>query len=202
MSRYTGPKWKISRRTGFSILETGDELAKRPYAPGPQGALKKKKLSEYGKQLQEKQKVRHMYGVNERQLHNLYNIAKKSNEVTGAYFLSLLESRLDNLVYRMGLARTRSGARQLVNHGHILVDGNKVDIPSYRVKPTQVISVKETSRNLKVIKESLETLHTIPAYVTFDTTKFEGTYVRMPERSELSPEIDESLIVEFYNRLG
>ena len=202
MSRYTGPKWKISRRTGFSILETGDELARRPYAPGPQGALKKKKLSEYGKQLQEKQKVRHMYGVNERQFHNTFELAKKGDGVTGATFLFLLESRLDNLVYRMGLSRTRSGARQLVNHGHILVDGNKVDIPSYRVKPGQVISLREKSRNLKVVKESLETLHTIPAYVTFDNEKLEGTYVRLPERSELSPEIDESLIVEFYNRLG
>lgn len=202
MSRYTGPKWKISRRTGFSILETGDELAKRPYAPGPQGALKKKKLSEYGKQLQEKQKVRHMYGVNERQFRNTFETAKKCDGVTGASFLFLLESRLDNIVYRMGLSRTRSGARQLVNHGHILVDGSKVDIPSYRVKPGQTVSVKETSRGLKVIKESLETLHSVPAYVTFDNNKFEGTYVRMPERSELSPEIDESLIVEFYNRLG
>ena len=201
MSRYTGPKWKISRRTGFSILETGDELAKRPYAPGPQGALKKKKLSEYGKQLQEKQKVRHMYGVNERQFRNTFESAKKCDGVTGAAFLFLLESRLDNIVYRMGLSRTRSGSRQLVNHGHILVDGNKVDIPSYRVRPGQVISVRETSRNLKVIKESLETLHTIPAYVTFDNEKLEGTYVRLPERSELSPEIDESLIVEYYNRL-
>ena len=201
MSRYTGPKWKISRRTGFSILETGDELAKRPYAPGPQGALKKKKLSEYGKQLQEKQKVRHMYGVNERQFHNTFELAKKSDGVTGAAFLFLLESRLDNIVYRMGLSRTRSGSRQLVNHGHILVDGSKVDIPSYRVKPGQVISLKETSRNLKVVKESLETLHTVPAYVTFDNEKLEGTYVRLPERSELSCEIDESLIVEYYNRL-
>ena len=201
MSRYTGPRWKISRRTGFSILETGDELAKRPYAPGPQGALKKKKLSEYGKQLQEKQKVRHMYGVNERQFRNTFESAKKCDGVTGAAFLFLLESRLDNIVYRMGLSRTRSGSRQLVNHGHILVDGNKVDIPSYRVKPGQVISVRETSRNLKVIKESLETLHTIPAYVTFDNEKLEGTYVRLPERSELSPEINESLIVEYYNRL-
>ena len=201
MSRYTGPRWKISRRTGFSILETGDELAKRPYAPGPQGALKKKKLSEYGKQLQEKQKVRHMYGVNERQFRNTIEHAKKCDGVTGAAFLFLLESRLDYIVYRMGLSRTRSGSRQLVNHGHILVDGNKVDIPSYRVKPGQVISVRETSRNLKVIKESLETLHTVPAYVTFDNEKLEGTYVRLPERSELSPEIDESLIVEYYNRL-
>ena len=202
MSRYTGPKWKISRRLGFSILETGDELAKRPYAPGQQGPNKKKKLTEYGKQSQEKQKVRHMYGVNEKQFHNLFELAKKADGVTGTCFLVLLESRLDNLVYRMGLARTRSGARQLVNHGHILVDGNKVDIPSYRVKPTQVISVKETSRNLKVIKESLDTLHTVPAYVTFDNEKMEGTYVRLPERNELSQEIDESLVVEYYNRLG
>ena len=201
MSRYTGPRWKISRRTGFSILETGDELAKRPYVPGPQGALKKKKLSEYGKQLQEKQKVRHMYGVNERQFRNTFETAKKCDGVTGASFLFLLESRLDNIVYRMGLSRTRSGSRLLVNHGHILVDGNKVDIPSYRVKPGQVISLKETSRNLKVVKESLETLHTVPAYVTFDTEKLEGTYVRLPERSEVSCEIDESLIVEYYNRL-
>ena len=202
MSRYTGPRWKISRRLGFSILETGDELAKRNYAPGQQGPNKKRKVSEYGKQLQEKQKVRTMYGVNERQFHNTFNQAKKTEGVTGANFLSLLESRLDNLVYRMGLSRTRAGARQLVNHGHILVDGKKVDIPSYKVAPGQVISVKEASRGLKVIKESLETLHTMPAYVTWDTNKFEGTYVRLPERSELSPEIDESLIVEYYNRLG
>ena len=200
MSRYTGPKWKISRRLDFSILETGDELKKRPYAPGPQGKNKKKKVSEYGKQLQEKQKVRTMYGVNERQFRKVFGLAKKSNEVTGTKFLVLLESRLDNIVYRMGIARTRDAARQLVNHGHITVDGKKVDIASYSVKPGQVIGLKETSRNLKVVKESLEILQTIPAYVTFDKEKMEGSYVRLPERAELSPEINESLIVEFYNR--
>ena len=200
MSRYTGPKWKISRRLGFSILETGDELKKRPYAPGPQGKNKKKKISEYGKQLQEKQKVRTMYGVNERQFRKTFGLAKKSNEVTGSRFLVLLESRLDNIVYRMGIARTRDAARQLVNHGHILVDGKKVDIPSYSLKPGQTIGLKETSRNLKVVKESLDILQTIPAYVSFDKEKMEGTYTRLPERSELSSEIDESLIVEFYNR--
>ena len=200
MSRYTGPKWKISRRLGFSILETGDELAKRPYAPGPQGATKKKKLSEYGKQLQEKQKVRHMYGVNEKQFHNLYNLAKKSNEVTGAYFLSLLESRLDNLVYRMGLSRTRSGARQLVNHGHVLVDGKKVNIPSFLVKPGSEIALKETSKGLKVVQEALEVAPAMVAFVTFDKDALKGTYVRKPERNELNQEIDESQIVEFYNR--
>lgn len=201
MSRYTGPKWKISRRLDFSILETGDELKKRPYAPGPQGKNKKKKVSEYGKQLQEKQKVRTMYGVNERQFRKTFEIAKKSEEVTGSRFLVLLESRLDNIVYRMGIARTRDQARQLVNHGHILVDGKKVDIPSYAVKPGQTIALKETSRNLKVVKESLDILQTIPAYVSFDKEKMEGTYVRLPERVELSPEINEALIVEYYNRI-
>ncbi len=201
MSRYTGPKWKISRRLDFSILETGDELKKRPYGPGPQGKNKKKKISEYGKQLQEKQKVRTMYGVNERQFRKTFEIAKKSEEVTGSRFLVLLESRLDNIVYRMGIARTRDQARQLVNHGHILVDGKKVDIPSYAVKPGQTIALKETSRNLKVVKESLDILQTIPAYVSFDKEKMEGTYVRLPERVELSPEINEALIVEYYNRI-
>lgn len=201
MSRYTGPKWKISRRLDFSILETGDELKKRPYGPGPQGKNKKKKVSEYGKQLQEKQKVRTMYGVNERQFRKTFELAKKSEEVTGSRFLVLLESRLDNIVYRMGIARTRDQARQLVNHGHILVDGKKVDIASYSVKPGQTISLKETSRNLKVVKESLEILQTIPAYVSFDKEKMEGSYVRLPERVELSPEINEALIVEYYNRI-
>ena len=201
MSRYTGPKWKISRRLDFSILETGDELKKRPYGPGPQGKNKKKKISEYGKQLQEKQKVRTMYGVNERQFRKTFEIAKKSEEVTGSRFLVLLESRLDNIVYRIGFATTRRGARQLVNHGHILVDGKKVDIPSYAVKPGQTIALKETSRNLKVVKESLDILQTIPAYVSFDKEKMEGTYVRLPERVELSPEINEALIVEYYNRI-
>lgn len=201
MSRYTGPKWKISRRLGFSILETGDELKKRPYAPGQHGKDKRRKSSEYGKQLMEKQKVRHMYGLNERQFRNLFRKAKKSKAVTGAESLFLLESRLDNLVYRMGLSRTRSGARQLVNHGHILVDGQKLDIPSYLVKPNQVISLKEKPRSFQVVKESLEVEQTLPAYVTFNKEKFEGTFVRYPERKELSPEIDENLIVEFYNRI-
>ncbi len=202
MSRYLGPKWKISRRLGFSILETGEELAKRPYAPGQHGVGRRKKLSEYGKQLQEKQKVRTMYGLNERQFRNLFIKARKSGEVTGLVLLQLLESRLDNMVYRMGLARTRQGARQLVNHGHILVDGNKVDIPSYTLKPGQVVTIKEKAKNFKVVKEALELIQTTPAYVTFDKEKLEGTYVRYPERKELFPDIDESLIVEFYNKMG
>ena len=200
MSRYLGPKWKISRRLNFSILETGEELARRPYAPGDKGKERRKKISEYGKQLQEKQKVRNMYGLNERQFRNLFRMAKKSKEVTGYQLFCLLESRLDNVVYRLGLARTRAAARQLVNHGHILVDGSKVEIPSYSVKPNQVISIKEKSRNFSVIKSALEIVQTLPAYVSFDKEKLEGTLIRLPERKELAADIDENLIVEFYNR--
>ena len=155
MARYTGPSWKQSRRLKFSVLENGKELQKRNYAPGQHGQ-RRAKLSEYGLQLQEKQKVRFTYGVNEKQFRNTFNRAQKMEGKHGENFLILLESRLDNLVYRMGFASTRRQARQLVNHGHIVVDGKKVDIPSYTVKPGQVIAMKETSKNLAIVKESLE----------------------------------------------
>jgi small subunit ribosomal protein S4 len=200
MARYTGPSWKLSRRLGISLSGTGKELEKRPYAPGQHGPGQRKKLSEYGLQLQEKQKLRHMYGVNERQFRNLFDAAGKMAGKHGENFMILLESRLDNLVYRMGLARTRRGARQLVNHGHILVDGQRVDIPSYRVKPGQVISVREKSRNIASIKEAVEVNNFVPDYLTFDAEKLEATFTRLPERSELPAEINEALIVEFYSR--
>ncbi len=200
MSRYTGPVWKVSRRLGFSVLETGEELQKRAYAPGQHGPTKRVKLTNYGLQLREKQRVRFMYGVNERQFLNTFKKATAMKGVKGDNFLFLLESRLDNLVYRMGFARTRRAARQLVNHGHILVDGKKVDIPSYIAKPGQTIEVKEKSKNLKVINEALEaTLNTV-AFVTVDKEAKKGVYARLPERSELNTEINEALIVEFYNR--
>jgi len=200
MARYTGPTWKISRRLGISLSGTGKELERRPYAPGQHGPNQRKKLSEYGLQLQEKQKLRHMYGLNERQFHNTFVKAGKMKGVHGENFMILLESRLDNLVYRLGLARTRRQARQLVNHGHILVDGRRVDIPSYVVKPGQTIAVREKSRNLQIIKEAIELTNFIPDYLTFDADKMEGTYTRLPERAELPAEINESLIVEFYSR--
>ncbi|WHY85008.1 30S ribosomal protein S4 [Neobacillus novalis] len=200
MARYTGSSWKISRRLGISLSGTGKELEKRPYAPGQHGPNQRKKLSEYGLQLQEKQKLRHMYGVTERQFRNLFVKAGKMSGVHGENFMILLEARLDNLVYRLGLARTRRAARQLVNHGHILVDGSRVDIPSYRVAPGQTISVREKSRNLDVIKEAIEVTNYIPDYVTFDADKLEGTFTRLPERSELAAEINETFIVEFYSR--
>ncbi|CUA78846.1 MULTISPECIES: 30S ribosomal protein S4 [Anoxybacillus] len=200
MARYTGPTWKISRRLGISLSGTGKELQKRPYPPGQHGPGQRKKLSEYGMQLQEKQKLRHMYGVNERQFRKTFEEAGKMHGKHGENFMILLESRLDNLVYRLGFARTRRQARQLVNHGHILVDGSRVDIPSYRVKPGQTISVREKSRNLQIIKEALEVNNFVPDYLTLDADKLEGTYTRFPERSELPAEINEALIVEFYSR--
>ncbi|MBO9131208.1 30S ribosomal protein S4 [Bacillus sp. 165] len=200
MARYTGPSWKLSRRLGISLSGTGKELEKRPYAPGQHGPNQRKKLSEYGLQLQEKQKLRHTYGVNERQFRRTFDIAGKMAGKHGENFMILLESRLDNLVYRMGLARTRRGARQLVNHGHILVDGSRVDIPSYRMKPGQKISVREKSMNLASVKEALEVNNFVPEYLTFDADKLEATFTRLPERSELAAEINEALIVEFYSR--
>jgi small subunit ribosomal protein S4 len=200
MARYTGPAWKLSRRLGISLSGTGKELEKRPYAPGPHGPNQRKKLSEYGLQLQEKQKLRHMYGITERQFRTMFDRAGKLKGVHGENFMILLESRLDNLVYRLGLARTRRQARQLVNHGHITVDGSRVDIPSYKVSLGQTISVREKSRNFSIIKESVEATNFVPDFLTFDAEKLEGTFTRLPERSELPAEINEALIVEFYSR--
>ena len=199
MSRYTGSTYRQSRRLGFSVLENGKELTRKPYAPGQHGA-DRKKLSDYGIQLQEKQKVRFMYGLNEKQFRKTFDEAAKIKGVHGENFLKLLESRLDNLVYRIGFATTRRGARQLVNHGHITVNGKKVDIPSYRVKPGDVISVKDTDKDLKIIKSSLESINHRVEFITYDEKNMAATYVRYPERSELNADINESLIVEFYNR--
>ena len=200
MSRYTGPSYKKARRVGFSISETGKELARRPYRPGQHGNDRKGKLSDYGTQLKEKQKVRFMYGVNERQFRKTFDEAGKMKGIHGTNFLRLLESRLDNLVFRIGFAATRRGARQLVNHGHVTVNGKKVDIPSYRCKPGDVISLKEDDKNLKVVLEALEKVNKRVEFITYDEGKKEATYVRMPERNELNADINEALIVEFYNK--
>ena len=200
MARYTGPSYKRSRRVGMSLSETGKELAKRPYGPGQHGNARHGKPSDYGNQLKEKQKLRFMYEVNEKQFRKTFDEAAKMPGVHGTNFLILLESRLDNLVYRMGLATTRRGARQLVNHGHITVDGKKVDIPSYSVKVGSTIALKENSFDHKAANASLESVTKRVEYVTFDPAKKAGVYVRLPERSELSADIDEAAIVEFYNK--
>ena len=199
MARYTGPSLKQSRRLKFSILENGKELQKRPYAPGQHGQ-RRAKLSEYGMQLQEKQKVRFTYGVNEKQFYNLFVKAGKMAGKQGDNFLCLLESRLDNLVYRLGFATTRRQARQLVTHGHIVLDGKKADIPSMLVKPGQTIALKEASRKLQIVKDALEATVTRAPYVAFDADTNTGTFVRLPERNEFLTDIKENLIVEFYNR--
>ena len=200
MARYTGPEYKRARRVGFSIGENGKEIARRPYGPGQHGNDRKGKLSDYGTQLKEKQKVRFMYGVNERQFRKTFDEASKLKGIHGTNFLRLLESRLDNLVYRIGFASTRRGARQLVNHGHITVNGKKVDIPSYRAKIGDVISIKEDDKNLKVVAESLAKVTKRVEFINYDEGKMEATYVRLPERNELNADINEALIVEFYNK--
>ncbi|AKF94897.1 30S ribosomal protein S4 [Brevibacillus laterosporus] len=198
MSRYTGPRHKLARRLGISLDGTGKDL-KRNYAPGQHGQSRRK-LTEYGLQLQEKQKLRHMFGVNEKQFRRTFEQAQKMRGVLGENFMKLLESRLDNVVFRMGFAATRPAARQLVNHGHMTVNGKKVDIASYRVQPGDVITLREKSRGLAIVKESLEARTFVPNYITFDDNKAEGTFTRLPDRSEMPAEINETLIVEWYSR--
>ena len=200
MARYTGPAYKKSRRLGFSTLENGKDLARRPYAPGAHGQDRRKKLSEYGIQLQEKQKVRIMYGLTEKQFRKVFDKASKMKGIAGENLLNLLESRLDNMVYRMGMARTRRSARQIVNHGHILVNGKKVNIPSYTLKVGDIISVNENSLNHPAIMDAIEQNISVPAFIEMDKKKLTAKYLRLPERSELNSEINEQLIVEFYNR--
>lgn len=199
MARYRGPRWKLSRRLGISLSGSGKEM-KRPYPPGQHGASQRRKMSEYGLQLQEKQKLRHMYGMTEKQFRRAFDKAGKMKGVHGENFMILLESRLDNLVYRLGFARTRPQARQLVTHGHVTVNGKKVDRPSYIVSPNDVIGLQEKSRNLPIVKEALESNNFVPDYLTLNEDSMEGTYTRLPERAELPSEINETLIVEFYSR--
>ena len=199
MSRNTGSVWKKSRRLGFSVLETGEELTRRNTIPGQHGNARRPKLTNYGIQLQEKQRIRHTYQLSEKQFYNTYLKASKKAGSAGENFLVMLESRLDNIVYRMGFARTRRASRQLVNHGHVLVDGKKVDIPSFQVKPGQVIEIRERAKNLSVINEA--STATVD-FVEVNKDAKKGTYVRYPERKELftAQEINELLVVEFYNR--
>ena len=198
--RYTGSDYKRSRRLGFSTLETGKELAKRAYGPGQHGNGRKKKPSEYGRQLIEKQKLEQMYGVNERQFRRLFLLALKSEEVTGLAFFRILESSIKNKNFRMGFARSRRAARQLVNHGHITVNGKKVDIPSYLCKVGDKIALKE-GHELKVVKESLESRPSACGYVKVDAEKLCGEFIRVPERNELPQDINEAQVIEYYNRL-
>ena len=208
MARYKDEQCRICRREGQKLFLKGSRcysdkcsVTRRNYAPGQHGQ-KRAKLSEYGTQLREKQKTKSYYGVGEKQFRGYFDMASNKKGITGDNLLQILESRLDNVVYRLGFGASRAQARQLVNHGHFLVNGVKTDIPSYRVNVGDVIEVREKSLNLAVIKEALENKVATPAFVEVDTNKLTGKLTRLPERSELNSEINESLIVEYYNRLG
>ena len=208
MGRYTGPKWRIARRLGVNIY-VGEEktlkgksiLDRRPYPPGQHGRTRRK-LSYYARQLMEKQKVKYYYGVRERQFRRVYEMAERMKGQTGENLLKLLESRLDNVVYRLGFGKSHRHARQLVVHGHILVNGKKVDRPSYLVKPGDVIEVKEKSRDIPQIKEGIELAQKrgIPSWLELDPENFKGIVKAEPTREEIEIPIEEHLIVELYSK--
>lgn len=208
MARYTGPVEKLERRLGVCLDLKGERrlagksaLDKRAYAPGQHGQ-RKAKISEYGTQLREKQKIKFMYGMSEKQTRRAYDEASRASGNAGENFVKFLERRLDNVVYRMGFATTRRFARQLVNHGHILVDGKKVGIPSYRVKAGQKIEVCEKSRNNPQILRAMELTNQtgLSPWVDVDKDKLFGIFTRIPERSEVTIPVDERLIIEFYSK--
>ncbi|WP_341266659.1 30S ribosomal protein S4 [Candidatus Phytoplasma fraxini] len=199
MSRYTNPSWKISRHLDYSLSETGKELISKN-----NNIIKykrKKDKSNFSIQLKEKQKVRFVYGVSEKQFKRFFHNSGKLKGIHGENFLILLESRLDNIVFRLNLAKTRAQAKQLISHGHVLVDSHKVDISSYCVKPGQRISIREKSQNLEIIKKALvQKKHNKAEYVSLDEKNLIGKYIRYPKRNEFLKDIKEQLIVEFYNK--
>lgn len=202
MARYTGPRTKIARKFGEPIFGADKALEKKNYPPGMHGNMRKrKKTSEYGVQLQEKQKAKYTYGVLERQFLNLFKRASRSKGITGEALLQLLESRLDNVVYRMGIAPTRAAARQLVSHRHVTVNGKVVNIPSYIVKGGDYVGVREKSKSLEVITESLAgSRRNAYSWIEWDSGKMTGRFLNMPEREDIPENIKEQLIVELYSK--
>lgn len=201
MARYIGPKTRIARRFGEAIFGPDKVLEKRNYAPGQHGVNRRKKMSEYGTQLAEKQKAKYTYGVLERQFRLLFAKASRIKGITGEILLQLLESRLDNIVYRLGIAPTRAAARQLVSHCHITVDGKVVNIPSYDVKPGQVVAVREKSKSLEVIAASLDGFnHSKYSWLEWNEAEKAGKYLNVPQREDIPENIKEQLIVELYSK--
>ena len=202
MARYTGPKTKKARVFGEAIYGPDKALEKRNYPPGQHGlARKRKKTSEYGTQLREKQKAKYTYGVLERQFENLFDKAQSSKGVTGEVLLQLLEARLDNVAFRMGISPTRNGARQLVTHCHITVNGEVVNIPSYHVKPGDIIGVRERSKSMIIITESLKTNRASrSSWLEWDKDRMAGKFLNVPERADIPENIKEQLIVELYSK--
>ncbi|MGO1729522.1 MAG: 30S ribosomal protein S4 [Flavobacteriaceae bacterium] len=201
MARYTGPKTKIARKFGEPIFGADKSFEKRSYPPGQHGNTRRRgKKSEYAIQLTEKQKAKYTYGILEKQFRNLFEKANKRAGITGEILLQFCESRLDNVVYRMGIAPTRSAARQLVSHKHITVNGNLVNIPSYQLSPNDVIGVREKSKSLITIKDSLANSNQTYEWITWNNDKLEGTYVSIPERLQIPENINEQFIVELYSK--
>lgn len=201
MARYIGPKTKIARKFGQAIYGDDKAFEKRNYPPGQHGANKRRgKKSEYAIQLMEKQKAKYTYGILERQFRNMFKKATASRGITGEVLLQLCESRLDNVVYRMGIAPTRSAARQLVSHRHITVNGEKVNISSFQVKPGDVVAVREKSKSLEAIQNSLSNSSHVYEWITWNSEKMEGTYVSVPARIQIPEQINEQYIVELYSK--
>ena len=201
MARYTGPKSKIARKLGAPIFGADKVLSKKNYPPGQHGNSRRRKTSEYGIQLKEKQKAKYTYGVLERQFRNLFEKAQRTKGVTGEVLLQLLESRLDNVVYRLGIAKTRAAARQLVSHRHITVDGQVVNIPSYTLKPGQVVGVREKAKSLEVITDSLACRsHSSYSWLEWNQASLSGKFLSAPAREDIPEEIKEQLIVELYSK--
>ncbi|MEZ2415156.1 30S ribosomal protein S4 [Muriicola sp. E247] len=201
MARYTGPKSKIARKFGEAIFGDDKSFEKKNYPPGQHGNNRRRgKKSEYAIQLMEKQKAKYTYGILERQFRNLFAKANRSKGVTGEVLLQLCEARLDNVVYRMGISTSRRGARQLVSHRHITVNGNVVNIPSYSLKPGDVVGVREKSKSLQTITDSLSANSSVYEWITWNSEKKEGTFVAVPERLQIPENIKEQLIVELYSK--
>ncbi|MFD0989861.1 30S ribosomal protein S4 [Mariniflexile jejuense] len=201
MARYTGPKTKIARKFGEAIFGEDKSFEKRNYPPGQHGnARKRGKKSEYAIQLQEKQKAKYTYGILERQFRNIFESARASQGITGEVLLQLCESRLDNVVFRMGISPSRSGARQLVSHRHITVNGEIVNIPSYQLKAGDVVAVREKSKSLEAIAKSLSNSSQVYEWITWNDDTKQGTYVSVPARLQIPENINEQFIVELYSK--
>ena len=201
MARYTGPKSRIARRFGEAIFGADKVLAKRNFPPGQHGNNRRRKTSEYGVMLAEKQKAKYTYGVLEKQFRNMFEKATRANGITGVILLQNLESRLDNIVFRLGIAPTRAAARQLVNHKHIVVDGKVVGIASYAVAPGQIVGVRERSKSLEVIQNALAGFnHSKYPWLEWDENQKSGKYLHKPERADIPETIKEQLIVELYSK--
>ena len=201
MARYIGPKSKIARKFGEAIFGPDKVLSKKNYPPGQHGNGRRKKSSEYGIQLREKQKAKYTYGVLERQFRNMFEKALSSRGITGEVLLQLLESRLDNVVYRLGIAPTRAAARQIVSHRHIVVDGKVVNIPSYTLKAGQQVGVREKSKSLEVVADTLSGFnHSKYPWLEWDAASMTGKFLHIPERADIPENIKEQLIVELYSK--